>query len=71
MKKLIISFLFLTGLYGYSANAQQYIVPEETWKSEEILGSYYHGFSFHKNWAVDFTVESQDGRYTPTSEDIV
>ncbi len=31
----------------------------------------YHGYSFHENWEVDFTVENQDGRYTPTDEDIV
>ena len=69
MKKLIISLLCVISLTRVSA--QEYVVPEETWKAEEITGSYYHGFSFHKNWDVDFTVESQDGRYTPTNDDIV
>lgn len=69
MKKLIISLLFLTVIYG--VKAQDFVVPEETWKVEEITGSSYHGYSFHKNWEVDFTIESQDGRYTPTNDDIV
>ncbi|MCQ2298034.1 MAG: hypothetical protein MJZ51_05365 [Bacteroidales bacterium] len=68
MKKLltVLSFvLLITSIY-----AQERIPVEETWKAEEIRGSYYHGFVFHKNWEVDFTVESQDGRFTPSDLDI-
>ena len=52
------------------ANAQDYVVPVETWDYEEINGSNYHGYAFHEGWDVDFTIENQDGRYTPTEEDI-
>ena len=53
-----------------AVNAQEYVTPEEKWNYEEISGNNYHGFSFHKNWAVDFMVENQEGRYTPTDLDI-
>ncbi|MBR3724088.1 MAG: hypothetical protein IKN11_01685 [Bacteroidales bacterium] len=52
------------------AKAQDYVVPVETWDYEEINGSNYHGYAFHEGWDVDFTIENQDGRYTPTEEDI-
>lgn len=50
--------------------AQEYVVPEEKWNYEEITGNNYHGYSFHKNWSVDFMVENQEGRYTPSDIDI-
>lgn len=68
MKKFLL-FLLVTTLFA-TLNAQEQVPAEEVWKAEEIEGSYYHGYSFHKNWEVDFTVESQDGRYTPSNEDI-
>ena len=52
------------------ANAQDYVVPVETWDYEEINGSNYHGYNFSESWDVDFTIENQDGRYTPTEEDV-
>lgn len=44
--------------------------PEEVWKSEEVKGSNYHGFAFHKDWDVDVSIEDQQGRFTPTDADI-
>ena len=52
------------------AKAQDYVVPVETWDYEEINGINYHGYAFHESWDVDFTIENQDGRYTPTEEEI-
>lgn len=69
MKQFI--FLLVLLLSGGAAFAQNYVPVEEIWKAEEVKGNYYHGWSFHKSWEVDFTVESQDGRYTPTNDDIV
>lgn len=67
MKKILLSIMLLA---TFSGVAQERIVPEETFKAEEVEGNFYHGFSYHKNWEVDFTIESQDGRYTPTDADI-
>lgn len=55
------------GCYAY---AQDYVVPVETWDYAEVNGSNYHGYAFHEQWGVDFTIENQDGRYTPSEEDI-
>ena len=52
------------------AGAQEYIEPVETWKVSEVWGNNYHGWSFHQDWEVDFTVENQDGRFTPTDAEI-
>ena len=68
MKKLFFSLLALAAFC--SVHSQNYVTPEEKWNYEEISGNNYHGFSFHKNWAVDFIVENQEGRYTPTDLDI-
>jgi hypothetical protein len=35
-----------------------------------VWGNNYHGWSFHQDVDVDFTVEGQDGRFTPTDEEI-
>lgn len=61
--------LFCTG-YGTNASAQERMNPEEVWKSEEVKGSNYHGFAFHKDWEVDVSIEDQQGRFTPTDADI-
>lgn len=69
MRKLsfaIVSFLFIAG----TCFAQDHVEPVEQWDSEEIRGNNYHGFAFNEGWEVDFTVESQDGRYSLTEEDI-
>lgn len=70
MKRIIalmaVGLMMASIVYG-----QEQIIPEETWKYVEVSGSNYHGYAFHKNWEVDFTVENQDGRYTPTDEDIM
>lgn len=68
MKKILIAMAFVLTLNA--VKAQDFIPVEETWKAEEVAGSNYHGFVFHKNWEVDFTIESQDGRYTPSDVDI-
>ena len=65
--------LFLTVglmLLASFAAAQEYIEPTEKWKNAEVWGNNYHGWSYHKDWEVDFTVENQDGRFTPTDEEI-
>lgn len=73
MKKLtILLSLMLLSFSGIrTVAAQENIAAEETWQFTEISGSNYHGFAFHKDWEVDFTVENEDGRYTPTNEDII
>lgn len=66
-------FAFAFTMVLFCANlvfAQEFIEPVELWDSEEIQGSNYHGYSFNESWDVDFTVESQDGRYRLTQEDI-
>lgn len=55
---------------GCQVYAQDYVVPVETWDYAEVNGSNYHGYAFHEQWGVDFTIENQDGRYTPSEEDI-
>lgn len=68
MKKLLLSLLLISAILG--VKAQEYVIPEEKWNYEEISGNNYHGYSFHKNWNVNFMVENQEGRYTPTDIDI-
>ncbi|MBQ9638296.1 MAG: hypothetical protein IJV22_01900 [Bacteroidales bacterium] len=68
MKRTIV-LLAMTALMGV-AFAQEYVTPEEKWKFAEVNGHNYHGYVFHKDWKVDVNVENQDGRYTPTDEDI-
>lgn len=69
--KRITTILIFTLLTWAFAAAQEQISPEETWKFAEVTGYNYHGYVFHKDWDVDVTVEGQDGRYTPSDEDIV
>ena len=68
MKKLFFA-LGITLLATF-ASAQEYIEPVEKWKAAEVWGNNYHGWSFHQDWEVDFTVENQDGRFTPTDAEI-
>ena len=69
MKKTIIMLIFIT--IDATISAQEYIEPVETWKSAEVQGYNFYGYAFHQDWEVDFTIESQDGRYTPSDADIV
>ena len=69
MKRVTLIITLCIALCGM-AQAQDYVVPVETWDYAEVNGSNYHGYAFHEQWEVDFTVENQDGRYTPTEEDI-
>ena len=69
MKRVTLIIALCIALCGM-AQAQDYVVPVETWDYAEVNGSNYHGYAFHEQWDVDFTVENQDGRYTPTEEDI-
>ena len=71
MKKtlfLTLGLLLLTSTFVVSA--QEYIEPVEKWKNAEVWGNNYHGWAFHQDWEVDFTVENQDGRFTPTDAEI-
>lgn len=68
MKRLIFATILL--LAGFVAGAQEYVEPTEKWKVDEVWGNNYHGWSFHQDWEVDFTVENQDGRFTPTDAEI-
>ena len=68
MKKFLLA-LGIT-LFATFARAQEYIEPVEKWKVAEVWGNNYHGWSFHQDVEVDFTVEGQDGRCTPTDEEI-
>ena len=68
MKKLIFATILLVG--SICMFAQEYIEPTEKWKVSEVWGNNYHGWSFHQDWEVDFTVENQDGRFTPTDAEI-
>ncbi len=69
--KRIATILTFTVLFATAGVAQDLISPEETWKFAEITGYNYHGYAFPRDFDVDVTVEGQDGRYTPTDEDIV
>lgn len=69
MKRLTAIIALAAVLCG-TVQAQDYVVPVETWDYAEVQGINYHGYAFHEQWDVDFTVENQDGRYTPTEEDI-
>jgi len=68
MKRLIFATILL--LAGFVVSAQEYIEPTEKWKVDEVWGNNYHGWSFHQDWEVDFTVENQDGRFTPTDAEL-
>ena len=68
IKKLIFATILVFG--STLAYSQEYIEATEKWKVVEVWGNNYHGWSFHQDWDVDFTVENQDGRYTPTDADI-
>lgn len=66
----ILFVLTICLLTGITASAQERMNPEETWKSEEVSGSNYHGFAFHKDWEVDVSIADQQGRFSPTDADI-
>ena len=66
MKKTLFLTLGLLLLTAFAVSAQEYIEPVEKWKNAEVWGNNYHGWAFHQDWEVDFTVENQDGRYTPS-----
>lgn len=68
MKKLLIALGIV--MFASLANAQEYIEPVEKWKVAEVWGNNYHGWAFHQDVDVDFTVEGQDGRFTPTDEEV-
>ena len=68
MKKLLIALGIV--MFASLANAQEYIEPVEKWKAAEVWGNNYHGWAFHPDWEVDFTVEGQDGRCTLTDEEV-
>lgn len=69
MKKTL--FLTLAALVlTLAVGAQEYIEPVEKWKVAEVWGNNYHGWAFHQDVEVDFTVENQDGRFTPTDVEI-
>ena len=67
MKKTLVLTLIAL-LFAPLAMAQEYIEPVEKWKNAEVWGNNYHGWSYHQDWEVDFTVENQNGRFTPTDE---
>lgn len=67
--KRIVPFILLV-VIALSAKTQEYVVPEEMLYVIEVTGSNYHGFAFNKDWEVDFYIENEDGRYTPTNDDI-
>ncbi len=68
MKKLLLALGIM--LFATYASAQEYVEPVEKWKVAEVWGNNYHGWSFHQDVDVDFTVEGQDGRFTPTDAEI-
>ena len=70
MKKTLFLTLGLLLLTAFAVRAQEYIEPVEKWKNAEVWGNNYHGWAFHQDWEVDFTVENQDGRFTPTDAEI-
>lgn len=70
MKKTLFLTLGLLLLTAFAVSAQEYIEPVEKWKNAEVWGNNYHGWAYHQDWEVDFTVENQDGRFSPTDEEI-
>ncbi len=69
MKKTLI-FAIIVMFFAPMIGAQEYIEAVEKWKVEEVWGNNYHGWSYHQDWEVDFTVENQDARFTPTDAEI-
>lgn len=67
-KRLIFATIMV--FFGTIVGAQEYIEPVEKWKVSEVWGINYHGWAFHQDVDVDFTVEGQDGRFTPTDEEV-
>ena len=69
MRKLVALILCCLSM-ATLCYAQEYQQAVEQWDSEEIRGNNYHGFAFNESHPVNFTIESQDGRYALTEEDI-
>ena len=67
-KTLFLTFVAL--IFTLAAPAQEFIEPVEKWKVAEVWGNNYHGWAFHQDVDVDFTVENQDGRFTPTDAEV-
>ena len=67
-KTLLLTFVAL--IFTLAAPAQEFIEPVEKWKVAEVWGNNYHGWAFHQDVDVDFTVENQDGRFTPTDAEV-
>ena len=67
-KTLFVAIIAL--LAALPAAAQEYMEAVEKWKVAEVWGINYHGWSFHQDWEVDFTIDGQDGRFTPTDAEI-
>lgn len=57
-------------VFGCWAIAQDYVVPVDTWDYAEVNGNNYHGYAFHELWQVDYTIDGQDGRFTPSDEEV-
>lgn len=68
MKRLFLTLVTIA--FATMAVAQEFVEPVEKWKVAEVWGNNFHGWSFHQDWEVDFTVENQDGRFTPTDAEI-
>lgn len=69
IKRLTVALAVLMAM-PLGLAAQEYMEAVEKWKVAEVWGLNYHGWSFHQDWDVDFTVEGQDGRFTPTDAEI-
>ena len=68
MKRVLLSLIIT--LFGVLVYAQEHVEPTEKWKVAEVWGNNYHGWAFHQDHEVDFTVENQDGRFTLTDEEV-
>ena len=68
MKRVLLSLIIT--LFGVFVYAQEHVEPTEKWKVAEVWGNNYHGWAFHQDHEVDFTVENQDGRFTLTDEEV-
>ncbi len=68
MRKILLA-LFAAGIAmsGYAQNQQQ---TRYLWTCTHIQTSDYEGYLFSKDFWVDFSVENQDSRYTPSHSDV-
>ena len=66
-KIVIIAFMALMPTIGFCQNNQQ---TRHTWTCTRITTSDYESYVFSKEFYVDFKIENEESRYTPSNSDV-